>query len=139
MNIHFIRRFMVWFGPISSLFDFLTFFLMLWVFSATEGLFQTAWFLESLTTQTLVVFIIRTQVVPFWRSRPSRYLVATCLAILVFAYALPYTVVGALFGFTPPPPSFYPLLAFLVATYLGIVEGVKLLFYKRYTRLLEQG
>jgi Mg2+-importing ATPase len=139
MNIHFIRRFMVWFGPISSLFDFLTFFVMLWVFSATEGLFQTAWFLESLTTQTLVVFLIRTQAVPFWKSKPSRYLVATCLAILVFAYALPYTVLGALFGFMAPPPSFYPLLAALVATYLAMVEGVKLLFYRRYTRLLDQG
>ena len=139
MNIRFIRRFMVWFGPISSLFDFLTFFVMLWVFSASQGLFQTGWFLESLTTQTLVVFVIRTQSVPFWRSKPSRYLVATCLAILVFAYALPYTPVGTLFGFTPPPLSFYFLLAGLVAAYLAMVEGVKLLFYRRYTHLLESG
>ena len=139
MNIRFIRRFMVWFGPISSLFDFLTFFVMLWVFSASQGLFQTGWFLESLTTQTLVVFVIRTQSVPFWRSKPSKYLVATCLAILVFAYALPYTPVGTLFGFTPPPLSFYFLLAGLVAAYLAMVEGVKLLFYRRYTHLLESG
>jgi Mg2+-importing ATPase len=139
MNIRFIRRFMIWFGPISSLFDFLTFFIMMWVFSASQGLFQTGWFLESLTTQTLVVFIIRTQLVPFWRSRPSKYLVATCLAILIFAFALPYTPIGALFGFTPPPLIFYPLLAALVFTYLAMVEGVKLLFYRRYIHLLESG
>jgi Mg2+-importing ATPase len=139
MNIRFIRRFMIWFGPISSLFDFLTFFIMMWVFSASQGLFQTGWFLESLTTQTLVVFIIRTQLVPFWRSRPSKYLVATCLAILIFAFALPYIPIGALFGFIPPPLIFYPLLTALVFTYLAMVEGVKLLFYRRYTHLLESG
>ncbi len=139
MNIRFIRRFMIWFGPISSVFDFLTFFVMLWVFRASEPLFQTGWFLESLATQTLVVFVIRTQIVPFWRSRPSRFLIVSCLGVLAFAFILPYTILGALFGFTSPPLSFYPLLALLVVTYLAMVEGIKWYFYRRYTRLLEKG
>jgi P-type Mg2+ transporter len=83
--------------------------------------------------------VIKTQSVPFWRSKPSTYLVATCLAILASTYVLQNTQVGAVSGFTPPTPSFYLLLAGLVAAYLTVVEGVKLLFYRQYTHLLESG
>ena len=80
-DIHFIRRFMLAFGPISSLFDFATFGVMLWVFHARPSLFQTGWFVESLATQTLVIFVIRTRRVPFFRSVPSKALLIASLAI----------------------------------------------------------
>jgi Mg2+-importing ATPase len=137
MRVPFIRRFMLWFGPVSSVFDFLTFYAMLTLFSAGMGLFQTAWFLESLTTQTLVVLLIRTQTTPFWRSRPSLPLVLTCAGIIVFGFALPYTGFGRLFGFTPPPLALYPVLALLVVAYLAAVEVVKRVFYRLYAKLME--
>lgn len=89
-DISFIKRFMVVFGPISSLFDFITFFVMLYVFSADEPLFQTAWFTVSLCTQTMIVFAIRTRAVPFFRSRPSRTLAAGSLAIVAAALLVPF-------------------------------------------------
>ena len=81
-DIRFIRRFMTFFGPISSLYDFATFGVMLWVFHARPSLFQTGWFVESLATQTLVIFVIRTRRVPFFRSRPSRALLIASLAVV---------------------------------------------------------
>ena len=81
-DIGFIRRFMIFFGPISSLYDFLTFGVMLWVFHAHAPLFRSGWFVESLATQSLVVFVIRTRRVPFFRSRPSRPLLVTTIAVV---------------------------------------------------------
>jgi Mg2+-importing ATPase len=131
-NISFIRRFMIALGPVSSIFDFLTFFLMLLVFRATPPLFQTAWFLESLSTQTLVIFVIRTRKSPFYRSRPSKYLLSSSIAILAFAYALPFTPLGALFGFMEPPYEFFIALAIMTGSYLILTEIVKNQFYKKY-------
>ncbi|MEM4405796.1 MAG: magnesium-translocating P-type ATPase [Candidatus Methanomethylicaceae archaeon] len=134
MNIPLIRRFMVYFGGISSLFDFLTFFLLLTVFAAWDkpALFQTAWFIESICTQTLVVFIIRTRRTPFYRSMPSRTLFLTTFFIVLFAISLPLTVVGSWFGFVAPPAMFYPFLLIIVGSYLFIVELAKTLFYRHY-------
>jgi len=131
-NISFIRRFMIALGPVSSIFDFLTFFLMLLAFKATPPLFQTAWFLESLSTQTLVIFVIRTRKSPFYRSRPSKYLLSSSIAILAFAYALPFTPLGALFGFMEPPYEFFIALAIMTGSYLILTEIVKNQFYKKY-------
>ena len=113
-DISYIRRFMLYMGPVSSLFDFLTFFLMIMVFSIPlagtsshdVSLFQTAWFIESLCSQILVVFVIRTRRKPFWKSKPSKYLVISAIAILAFALVLPFTPLGAVFGFVAPPPLF---------------------------------
>jgi hypothetical protein len=88
-DIRMIRRFMSFFGPISSVYDFLTFAVMLRVFHAGPVLFRSGWFVESLTTQTLVIFVIRTRRVPFYKSRPSRPLLATTLACAAFGVALP--------------------------------------------------
>lgn len=137
-DISFIRRFMIFFGPISSIFDFLTFFIMLLVFNATEPLFQTAWFLESLSTQMLVIFVIRTRRTPFYRSRPSGLLILSSLGVLGIALIMPFTPLGALFGFVEPPPTFFLVLGALIATYLALVEIVKEWFYKRYAYRLEQ-
>ncbi|MEM1549270.1 MAG: magnesium-translocating P-type ATPase [Candidatus Methanomethylicia archaeon] len=137
-DIFFVRRFMVVFGPISSLFDFLTYFMMLLAFKAAEPLFQTAWFLESLLTQTLVVFIIRTRLFPFYRSRPSKALIFTSASVIIFALALPYTWLGAVFRFVQPPIEFYLALAAIISAYLALVEAAKSWFYRRYGHRLEQ-
>ena len=135
-NIAFIRRFMIVFGPISSIFDFLTFFIMRYVFNATEPLFQTAWFIESLCTQTLVVFVIRTRRTPFFRSKPGRLLLFSSLSVvslaLILPLILPFTPLGPAFHFVVPPFLFYIVLAVLIVVYLMVAEIIKTWFYKRY-------
>jgi len=147
-DIHFIRRFMVFLGPVSSLFDFLTFFIMLFLFIPMlppsvpqiqrEHLFQTAWFIESLTSQTLVIFAIRTKKSPFWKSKPSKLLLLSSVAIITFALVLPYTPLGEIFMFVKPPATFYIALAAILGAYIALAEIVKSWFYKRYGYLLEQ-
>ena len=111
-DIRMIRRFMGFFGPISSVYDFLTFAVMLRVFHAGPILFRSGWFVESLTTQTLVIFVIRTRRVPFYKSRPSRPLLTTTLACAAFGVALPYIPpLAHLFGFRPLPLTFLAILA----------------------------
>jgi P-type Mg2+ transporter len=129
-DLRVIQRFMLVFGPISSLFDFLTFGMMLWVFHAGPSLFQSGWFVESLATQTLIIFVIRTRRTPFFRSRPSLALAGTSVACVVVGAALPFTPLGALFGFSPLPPLFFAALAGMVLAYLVLVEFAKLLFYR---------
>jgi Mg2+-importing ATPase len=123
-----IRSFMFVMGPISSLFDFLTFFVLLRVFHAGESLFQTGWFIESMATQVLVIFIIRTTKNPF-RSRPNGWLTATSLAVVFISAVLPLTPIGSYFGFVAPPLAFYGAVAAMAMTYLVVVEFVKRWFY----------
>jgi len=130
-DMRFVRNFMLVLGPVSSLFDFLTFGLLLWVVHASEPLFQTGWFIESLATQVLVVFVIRTRGNPL-RSRPHPLLAITSVAVVILGTLLPYTPVGAWFGFVRPPASFLIALAALVVTYLVLAEGVKRWFYERH-------
>jgi len=137
-DIQFIRLFMVCLGPVSSLFDFLTFFIMLYFFNASEPLFQTAWFIESLTSQTLVIFAIRTKRSPFWKSKPSRLLLLGSVAIIAFALILPYTPLGAIFRFVKPPATFYIALAAILGAYVALAEIIKSWFYRRYGYRLEQ-
>ena len=139
-DISFVRRFMIIIGPVSSLFDYVTFFTMLFVFNAwtNAALFQTAWFIESLCSQTLVVLIIRTRRVPFYKSKPSKYLTIMLLSVISFAIIVPYTPVGAFFGFVPPPLAFYLALAGILGAYALLAETVKKLFYRRYGQRVEQ-
>ena len=123
---------MMSFGPISSIFDFLTFFVMIFVFKASAPLFQTAWFVESLFTQTLVIFAIRTRKIPFYRSKPSRLLVLNIVVILAVALVLPFTVVGDFFSFVPLPLNFLLILVVFIVVYLVLVELMKKWFYRRY-------
>jgi Mg2+-importing ATPase len=127
----FVRNYMVTFGPISSIFDFLTFFVMLYIFKAGPALFQTAWFIESLFTQTLVIFAIRTRRVPFYKSKPSKILVLNVFVILAFSIVIPYTALGRIFGFVSLPLSFILILVVFVVVYLGLVELVKTWFFRR--------
>ncbi|MGZ4132547.1 MAG: magnesium-translocating P-type ATPase, partial [Actinomycetota bacterium] len=111
-DTRFIRRFMLFFGPISSLFDFATFAVMLGVFHAGESLFQTGWFVESLATQTLVIFVIRTRRVPFFKSRPSITQLAMTLSCATLGVVIPYVPpVAHALGFTAPPVSFLLIVA----------------------------
>jgi Mg2+-importing ATPase len=134
-DIGFIRSFMLAVGPVSSVFDFLTFYVMLHFFRADEALFHTGWFVESLATQVLVIFVIRTRGNPL-RSRPSTLLAATSLSVVVVAGLLPFTGLGARLGFEPPPPGFFPALTAMVAAYLVTVEVAKRWFFRRMTRPL---
>ncbi len=126
----FIRRFMLFFGPISSLYDFLTFAVMIWVFHAGEALFHSAWFVESLATQTLVIFVIRTRRVPFFRSRPSLALAATSVLCVLVGVALPFSPLKGVLGFTPLPLGFLGILGVMIVTYLGLVEAGKSYFFR---------
>jgi len=132
LDISFIRKLMALLGPVSSIFDFLTFFIMLFVFSATEPLLQTAWFLESLCTQTAVIFVMRTRRAPFYKSKPSRLLLLSSMSTIVFALGVPFTPIGGLFGFVEPPFSFIAILAGLTLVYLALVDIIKGWFYKRH-------
>jgi Mg2+-importing ATPase len=123
-DINIIRDFMILIGPISSIYDFLTFFVLLKVFHASETLFHTGWFVESLATQTMVIFIIRTAGRP-WRDRPSVALTASALIIVAIGILLPFSPLGGYFGFTPLPPDFLLFLAVATATYLALVEVAK--------------
>jgi Mg2+-importing ATPase len=129
-DIRLVRNFMIGVGPVSSLFDFLTFYVMFRVFDAGEALFHTGWFVESLVTQTLVLLVIRTLENPL-RSRPSPALLATTLAIAATAMALPYTPVASRMGFVPLPPGYWAFLAPAVLAYLFLVEMVKRPFVSR--------
>lgn len=123
-DVKLIRNFMFFLGPVSSLYDFLTFYVLLRFFDAGERLFQTGWFVESLATQCLVLFIIRTAGNPF-RSRPSLPLALTVLAVVLAGAVLPFIPLGAIFGFVSLPVSYFVFLAAATATYLLIVEFVK--------------
>src|SRR6266540_1539039 len=123
-DIRLIRDFMLYIGPISSLYDFLTFYALLKVFHASEQFFHTGWFVESLATQTLVIFIIRTAGNPL-RSRPSTALSATTLLIVLIGVTLPFTPLAAWLGFTPLPAGFFLFLIAATGTYLLLVEMFK--------------
>lgn len=131
MDIGFIRNFMLVIGPISSAFDFLIFYIMLNVLNADARLFQTGWFIESLCTQVLVIFVIRTRGNPF-KSRPHVALVATSLGIATLGALLPFTPLGAYFGFAQPPAQFYFILGGMALAYLVVVEIAKRGFYLWY-------
>jgi P-type Mg2+ transporter len=133
-NMKFIRKFMLFIGPISSIFDFSTFFLFFFVFKSPAGVFQTAWFLESLATQTLVIHIIRTKKIPFLQSRPSLPLVLSTFSIIAFAWLLPLTPIGEFFGLVALPPYMLLAIVGIVAVYLLLVEFGKRIFY-RYNEL----
>lgn len=137
-NLAFIRRFMLIFGPISSLFDFLTFGLMLGVLHAGAVEFRTGWFVESLATQTLIIFVIRTRMVPFFRSRPSALLTATSVTVVAVGAGLTISPLARALGFTPLPWQFFAVLGTFVICYLILVELAKMLFYSEPIHLVGQ-
>ena len=131
-DIGLLRRFMLILGPISSAFDFLTFAVLLRVFHATPAFFHTGWFVESICTQTLVLFVIRTFDRP-WTSRPSRALSTTILAIVAIGLILPEIApLARPLGFVPLPASFFGFVALATGVYLAVVEVVKTALVRRW-------
>lgn len=131
-DVGFIRNYMLFFGLISSIYDFLTFGMMILIFNANGSLFQTGWFIESLATQVLVVFVIRTSRMPFYKSRAGKWLTITCLSVVGFAAALPYLPFASGLGFMPLPPLYFIGLAVIVVTYLALVSVFRIFFIKKY-------
>ncbi len=130
-NIAMIRRFMLTFGPISSIFDFATFALMILVFHAGEAEFQSGWFVESLATESLIVFVVRTRRVPFFRSLPSFGLIASVIAVVAVGCYLPYSPLAESIGFVALPAPFFLALLGMIVLYLVLVEFAKHLFFRR--------
>jgi Mg2+-importing ATPase len=128
-NIKLIQRFMLVFGPISSIFDFLTFYALLHLFGVGEALFQTGWFIESMTTQILVVFSMRTRRWSF-SSRPGRLLVGMSLSAVAVAIGLTLPPIGTWFGFVTPPLIIFLYVIPVTVVYLALVEVTKVLFYR---------
>ena len=129
-----IFKFMIFIGPISSIFDYLTYGMMLFVFNAWNdpSLFQTGWFVESLLTQTLIIHIIRTARVPFLESRASNALITTTIIICVIGVTLPFNWVGSVLGFVPLPALYWPLVVTLLVTYGVLTHFVKVWFVRRW-------
>jgi len=131
-NVSYIKKFMLVIGPVSSIFDFITFAVLWFIFRAQQPLFNTGWFLESLCTQTLVIHIIRTGKIPFRESRPSQFLMFTSIYIVTLGLVLPFLSLGGYFGFVQPPPMYFVALFIIVSVYLCSVQVVKSWFIKRY-------
>jgi Mg2+-importing ATPase len=145
-NIASIKKFMVWIGPMSSIFDYTTYFLMLYFFGCIayttttdpaqkahfESLFHTGWFVESLLTQTLIVHIIRTNRIPFFQSRASWPLTMTTLTVMAVACLLPFSPLAGPLGLTALPPAFWPWMLATVVAYSILTHFMKTLFIRRY-------
>ena len=129
-----IQRFILFIGPISSIFDYLTFFIMLYVFNAwhNPALFHTGWFVESLFTQTLIIHVIRTNKIPFIQSRASWPLIATSLIIVSVGAWLTVSPLAGTLGFVPLPPLYWLLLAIMLLCYVVLTQVVKTWFYRRF-------
>jgi Mg2+-importing ATPase len=126
----FIRDYMVLFGLVSSVFDFLTFGALLWLFEATPEAFRTGWFIESLLTELVIALVVRTRG-PFWRSRPGHLLLASTAGVIALALALPYLPFASVFGFVPLPASMVLAMIALTLAYVGAAEVAKRYFYAR--------
>ncbi|MBI3618746.1 cation transporting ATPase C-terminal domain-containing protein [Candidatus Peregrinibacteria bacterium] len=131
-DIQSIRRFMLVFGPISSFFDFLTFAILLLAFRFTQVPFHTAWFVESLITQTLVIHVIRTDKIPFTQSRPSTLLLVSSVFITIIGLAIPFSHLAHAFHFAVLPAAAILALFGIVLTYLTTVQMAKRMFVRRY-------
>jgi len=129
-NIKVIRQFMITFGIVSSVFDFLTFGALLLVLHATQVQFRTTWFVESVVSASLIVLVIRSRK-PFYKSRPGKYLLGATLSIVVVTLILPFTPLAEVFGFSPLPIVFLLPIGFIVLLYIIAAEMVKKVFYKK--------
>jgi len=129
-DIKAIRKFMITFGLVSSVFDYLTFGLLLLVLRANEGEFRTGWFLESVISASVIVLVIRSRK-PFFKSKPGKYLLIATLSIAFITIILPFTPLGIIFGFTPLSLSTYLLLMLIVVVYIIAAEITKSIFYKK--------
>jgi Mg2+-importing ATPase len=138
-----IKTFMLWLGPISSLFDIATFLIMIYVFKCNDptnasgmALFHTAWFIESLVTQTVIIHLIRTQKIPFIESRASQSVCFSTMFFMLIGMILPFVKIGRILGMTPLPLSFFGIILLIVILYFIMVQCVKKLYIRLYKRWL---
>lgn len=131
-DIGFIKKYIIFFGPISSLFDFITFYFLIFVFGLKASYFQTGWFLESLITQTLIIYVIRTAKTPFFRSRPSLPIFVLTFLVVVLSILVTTLPIKEIFGFTLLPKEFYIFLAFVVFGYILLVDFLKSYFIAKF-------
>jgi Mg2+-importing ATPase len=129
-DIKAIRKFMITFGLVSSVFDYLTFGLLLIVLRANESQFRTGWFLESVISASMIVLVIRSRK-PFFKSRPGKYLFIATISIAIITIILPFTQLGDVFGFSPLKFSTYLFLMLIVVLYIIAAEITKTIFYKK--------
>jgi Mg2+-importing ATPase len=129
-NIAFIRKFMIVFGLVSSIFDYLTFGVLLWILHATPDQFRTGWFVESVISASVIVLVIRTKR-PFFKSLPGTYLFVATMATVLVTLILPFMPGTKILGFVPLPLSFLAMMGFIVALYILLTEWVKKIFYQR--------
>jgi Mg2+-importing ATPase len=129
-----ITKFVLLIGPISSIFDYVTYFTMLYVFNAwtNPALFQTGWFVESLLTQTLIIHIIRTAKIPFLESRASTALITTTIIIAAIGVTLPFSWLGGFLGFVPLPPTYWIALCLILVSYVVLTHFMKTWFIRRF-------
>jgi Mg2+-importing ATPase len=131
-----IKRFMLWIGPTSSIFDITTFALMWYVFAANtpemQSLFQSGWFIEGLLSQTLVVHMLRTQKIPFIQSRAALPVLLTTACVMIAGILLPFSPLGAMVGLVPLPWSYFPWLVATLLGYCVVAQGMKMLYIKRF-------
>jgi len=128
-NIDFIRKFMITFGVVSSVFDFMTFGVLLLILHASVRQFRTGWFMESVISATLIVLVIRTRK-PFYKSMPGKYLIIATFLVIAAVILLPYTPLAEVFQFEPLPLFFYGAMAVIIALYIAMAEVVKKVFYQ---------
>ncbi|MFC5438736.1 magnesium-translocating P-type ATPase [Rhodanobacter ginsenosidimutans] len=135
-----IGRFMVWVGPVSSIFDITTFWLMWHYFGANspaqQSLFQSGWFIEGLLSQTLIVHMIRTRRIPFLQSTAAASVLGLTVAIIVAGMLIPFSALGAKIGMVPLPPIYFAWLALTLASYCVLTQLVKVIYIRRYGRWL---
>jgi Mg2+-importing ATPase len=133
-EISYIRKFILIVGPISSIFDYMTYFIMLYVFNAwaNPALFHTGWFIESLFTQTLIIHVIRTNKIPFIQSRASKALLFASIAIVIVGAILPYSPLAGALGLVPLPPLYWLLLLGMLICYVVLTQIVKTWFIRRF-------
>ncbi|HYA81741.1 MAG TPA: cation transporting ATPase C-terminal domain-containing protein, partial [Methylocystis sp.] len=135
-DIGIIFKFMLFIGPISSIFDYTTFYVMIRLFDgwSNPSLFQTGWFVESLLTQTLIIHVIRTDKIPFVQSIASPTLIGASLVVSLIGCLLPYTEIGRILDFTPLPAAYWPILAATLLCYGALTQVVKMWFVRRYAQ-----
>ena len=129
-NIAFIRKFMLTCGLVSSIFDYLTFAVLLLILHASPEQFRTGWFMESVISASIIVLVIRSRR-PFFKSRPGKYLFIATVAVVIATLVFPFTSIGTLFGFTSLPLSFLMMMGLIVILYILVAEIAKKIFYQR--------
>ena len=132
-DITFIRKFMLVFGLLSTIFDYIVFFTLLYILNSTLDGFRTTWFVESIISASLIVLVIRTRK-SFLKSKPRIYLLLSTLLTITFTLCLPFTPIGSLFGFVPIPISYLSIIAAIVLAYIVSAEFVKKIFYRKFDK-----